>query len=126
MGDFQNFNSTFFLSLATMTFGFLTGIAVYCAKSRCSSVKFCCLEIIRDIDAEVELEEQNLTINPPNNEIITDEVQVPTPISPQISVRNSPAPSRRQSQIDMAVADAVKRLKYVDSLNATEDIPNIV
>ena len=52
-------NSTFYLSLATLAFAFLSGSLAYTIKSKCSSVKCCygALEIIRDIEAEVELEE---------------------------------------------------------------------
>ena len=51
-------NSTFYLSLATLAFAFLSGSLAYTIKSKCSSFKCCgCIEIIRDIEAEVELEE---------------------------------------------------------------------
>ena len=63
-------NSTFYLSLATLAFAFLSGSLAYTIKSKCSSVKCCgCIEIIRDIEAEVELEEHQLpsTIQPLGN-----------------------------------------------------------
>lgn len=58
MSELLSTNSTFYLSLATMAFAFLSGALAYTIKSKCSSVKCCgCIEIIRDIEAEVELEE---------------------------------------------------------------------
>ena len=59
MADSLTVNGTFYLSLATLAFAFLSASLAYTIKSKCSSVKCCCgmLEIIRDIDAEVELEE---------------------------------------------------------------------
>jgi hypothetical protein len=60
MSDLNNFNSTFFLSLATMTFGFF-GVALgYALKSKCSSVKCCCIEIIRDVELEADIEENTI------------------------------------------------------------------
>ena len=60
-------NSVFWLSFATLTFTFLSGALVYTIKSKCSSVKCCgCIEIIRDIEAEVELEEHNMPAIPPS------------------------------------------------------------
>ena len=58
MSEQLSTNSTFYLSLATLAFAFLSGALAYTIKSKCSSVKCCgCIEIIRDIEAEVELEE---------------------------------------------------------------------
>lgn len=55
--DLNNFNSTFFLSLATMTFGFFAGALSYCLRSKCSSLKLCgCIEIIRDVELEADIE----------------------------------------------------------------------
>ena len=59
-----DFNSTFFLSLATMTFGFFAGAIGIAYRSKCTSVKICgCLEIIRDVAIEAEIEENT---SPPN------------------------------------------------------------
>ena len=56
--NLYDFNSTFFLSLATMTFGFIAGAIGIAFKSKCTSVKLCgCLEIIRDVEIEAEIEE---------------------------------------------------------------------
>jgi hypothetical protein len=54
----NDFNGTFFLSLGTL---FITAISVclgFALKSKCKNVKVCfgCLEIERDIDAEVDVE----------------------------------------------------------------------
>ena len=58
MAEQLSTNSTFYLSLATMAFAFLSASLAYTIKSKCSSVKCCygALEIIRDIEAEVEIE----------------------------------------------------------------------
>jgi hypothetical protein len=55
---YNNFNGVFFLSLGTL---FITATSVclgFALKSKCSNVKICfgCLEIERDIDAEVDVE----------------------------------------------------------------------
>ncbi len=51
MGDLSE---TFWITFTTMGFAFLSGALAYALKSKCSRVKCCCLEIIRDIDAEME------------------------------------------------------------------------
>ena len=69
MADFYDFNATFFLSLATMAFGFLAGALGYALKSKCSSIKCCgCIEIIRDVELEAELEENIVQQQQPQNE----------------------------------------------------------
>ena len=84
MSDLTNFNSTFFLSLATMTFGFFGTCAIYFLKSKCSRVKCCCVEIIRDVELEADIEEN---IKQP-----TIETQIPIdhiPNTPPIQSRRS-------------------------------------
>ena len=61
-------NSVFWLSFATLTFTFLSGALVYTIKSKCSSVKCCgCIEIIRDVELEAEIEEHNMPPNVPRS-----------------------------------------------------------
>ena len=69
-----------------MCFGFFGTLAVYFLKSKCTSVKLCgCIEIIRDVDLEAEIEEHTV---PPIE-----------PIPTQINSRQpTPAGSRRQSR----------------------------
>ena len=97
MSDLTNFNSTFFLSLATMTFGFCAGALGYALKSKCNSVKLCygCLEIERDVELEADIEQPS-------------SVAAPTTID---SIPNSPQPSRRSSvRRSYNVTDAINAL----------------
>lgn len=48
------------ISLATLTFAFLTGVLGVCYKSKCSHMKCCCIDIVRD--TEVELKEDMVEI----------------------------------------------------------------
>lgn len=59
MNDFYEFGSTFWLSLTTLIFGFGGACLAYGLRSKCSHIKFCCgcVDITRDIEAEVELEQ---------------------------------------------------------------------
>ena len=60
----NSFDGVFFLSLATMTFGFC-GVALgYALKSKCSSVKCGCIEIIRDVELEADIEENTIQPQP--------------------------------------------------------------
>jgi hypothetical protein len=79
MADFYDFNATFFLSLATMVFGFLAGALGYALKSKCSSIKCCgCIEIIRDVELEAELEVTPVQQQLPQNETLP-------PVPPAVS-----------------------------------------
>lgn len=121
MSNFYDFNSTFFLSLATMTFGFC-GLALgYALKSKCSSVKLCgCIEIQRDIEAELE-EDRMVGVpslpSPPN--------EPPAPPTPAISRReshsavSSPVISRRQSRLTNQLVDFATSLK--ESMKSQEE-----
>jgi hypothetical protein len=94
MSDLYDFNSTFFLSLATMVFGFLAGALGYALKSKCTSVKLCgCIEIIRDVELEADIEEQ--TQPPQSNEI-------PPPTIPIIRSRHG---SPRHSRLNLNLVD---------------------
>jgi hypothetical protein len=57
--DFYEFGSTFWLSLGTLIFGFGGACLAYGLRSKCSSIKLCygLIDVTRDIDAEVELEQ---------------------------------------------------------------------
>ena len=81
MADFYDFNATFFLSLATMVFGCLAGALGYALKSKCISIKCCgCVEIIRDVELEAELE-----VTPLQQPLQTEPLP-PPPILPPVSL----------------------------------------
>ena len=114
--DLYDFNSTFFLSLATMTFGFFAGALGYALKSKCSRVKCCCIEIIRDVELEADIEESVIHQTVPNPPFT--EPTMPTP--PIFSRRNSPIPpttvgsrreSLRQSRLAHAMLDFKESMK---------------
>jgi hypothetical protein len=87
-----------------MGFAFLSGALAYLLKSKCSRVKCCCLEIIRDIDAELEEGPTPLPGTIPAS--ITDPVPVPE--------RRS---SLRSTDIDTRIAEAVQRYQSIHALN---------
>ena len=103
MTDFYDFNSTFFLSLATMTFGFF-GLALgYALKSKCNSVKVCgCIEIQRDIEAELE-EDRIMGVpalpNQPEQRRITRQNSPQNDLTEVESTTTSRRPSRREPSV---------------------------
>ena len=100
MPDLYDFNSVFFLSLSTMVFGFCSVALGYALKSKCTSVKLCgCLEIIRDVELEADLEEQRI---PPPPLVTEPVVREATPVG-----------SRRQSR-----SNGVDRVDFVTSMDA--------
>jgi hypothetical protein len=66
-----DFNSTFFLSVGTLLITASSVCLGYALKSKCSNVKCCygCFEIVRDIDAELEIEENAVHTDEPSNMI---------------------------------------------------------
>jgi len=56
-------DGTFYLSLGTMLFAFLTVTVKYCFYSKCSKIRFCGFECIRDISKEIELREFEIEHN---------------------------------------------------------------
>ena len=57
LGD--DIDSVFFLSLATMAFGFFSLALRYCYKSKCKDIDMCCIKIKRDIETEYKEDIQN-------------------------------------------------------------------
>tara|TARA_R110000764_G_scaffold155759_6_gene243492 strand:+ start:3453 stop:3701 length:249 start_codon:yes stop_codon:yes gene_type:complete len=50
--------------LTTMT-GFVLKLVSMAYKSKCKSCKMCCIEIIRDTEAEAEIDEMRIVASPP-------------------------------------------------------------
>jgi len=48
----DTFNSAFFLTVAGIVAGIISVLVNGCLKSRCKDVKFCCIECVRDTEAE--------------------------------------------------------------------------
>ena len=58
LGD--DIDSVFFLSLATMAFGFFSLALRYCYKSKCKDIDMCCIKIKRDIETEYKEDLNNI------------------------------------------------------------------
>ena len=56
----NQFNSGFWLSISGLIIGFLSGVIVFCLKSKCKTCSICfgLIKIVRDINGEI-LEEKN-------------------------------------------------------------------
>jgi hypothetical protein len=58
--------SEVFLSMLVASgFAFLAGVLALLYKSKCISVKCCCMEIIRDVGGEEKLDATELGLQPP-------------------------------------------------------------
>ena len=101
-----DFSSVFFLSLATMTFGFCAGALGYALKSKCSRVKCCCVEIIRDVELEADIEEKQQ----PKIETQTSFDHIPNAPNPTTATsrRSSVRRSYNLSEIAKASLEAEK------------------
>ena len=92
-----------------MIFGFCAGALGYALKSKCSRVKCCCFEIVRDVELEAEIEEAN------NNRIIDN-------ILPPFT-NESPHPSRSITRRSSLIEDAVKQaIKNVNEHTIEEEL----
>jgi hypothetical protein len=75
MSIYDNFNSVFFLSLATLVIGSVGVCLATCIKSKCTSCKFSWIngiEIIRDVEAENQAEEMELQHETPSTPALND------------------------------------------------------
>ena len=52
------FSEVFFTGLYSSLIGFLLAMGGQCYRSKCREVKFCCIKIIRDVQGEEELDNQ--------------------------------------------------------------------
>ena len=52
------FSEVFFTGLYSSLIGFLLAIGAPCYRSKCREVNFCCIKIIRDVEGEEELDNQ--------------------------------------------------------------------
>ncbi len=52
------FSEVFFTGLYSSLIGFLLAMGAQCYKSKCKEVNFCCIKIIRDVQGEEELDNQ--------------------------------------------------------------------
>jgi len=52
------FSEVFFTGLYSSLIGFLLAMGAQCYKSKCKEVNFCCIKIIRDVEGEEELDNQ--------------------------------------------------------------------
>ena len=122
---YQNFDSTFFLSVGTIL---ITGVSVCLAhalKSKCSSVKLCgCIEVVRDIGAELE---EGITNQPIDNQL--------PPLPPSMLPNNNTSVSNKDSIIRRGsirnaktlqqLIDTVKEIKPNDSMkNVIDSVVN--
>ena len=59
------FSEVFFTGLYSSLIGFLLAMGSQCYKSKCSQVDICCIQIVRDVEGEEELDiQQPRTPNP--------------------------------------------------------------
>ena len=117
-----NYNSTFFLSVGTILITAFSVCLSYALKSKCSSVKLCggCIEIVRDIDAELE---EGITNQPIDN-------QLPPLPSSLLPTNNSLGSNKdsiirrgsiKNSRTLQELIDTVKDLKPNDSIKHAND-----
>ena len=50
------FSELFWTTFYTACFGFILAISHFCYKSKCTKVKFCCIEIERNVVIEEEID----------------------------------------------------------------------
>ena len=50
----QELSEVFYTFLITSVVGFILALGRICYKSKCSSIDFCCLKIVRNVDVEMK------------------------------------------------------------------------
>ena len=57
-------SEVFYTGLYSSLIGFVLAMGSQCYRSKCKEVKFCCIRIIRDVEAEEELDLRQRPRNP--------------------------------------------------------------
>ena len=60
MSWFTTFDDVFRITISGMAFGFFGTVLTSLFKSKCKRCKICCLEVERDIEAEIQEEKMEL------------------------------------------------------------------
>lgn len=55
-------SEVFLTTLSVSTFGFCLAILGVCYKSKCKTIDCCCIKIVRDIEAEEQIDEHALEL----------------------------------------------------------------
>lgn len=50
----QELSEVFYTFLITSVVGFILALGRICYKSKCSSIDFCCVKIVRNVDVEMK------------------------------------------------------------------------
>jgi hypothetical protein len=103
MSWYQEFNSSFWLSITGLFIGSIATCFAYCYKSKCSHIKLCggLIDVMRDIEAELEDVANDIPAptNPTTN---------PSPVVEEPKRRAS---IRKSLSIQQAVDSAVKHVQ---------------
>jgi hypothetical protein len=111
---YNEFNSSFWLSVTGLFIGSIATCFAYCYKSKCSHIKLCggLIDVLRDINAELEDAENGIEIPPPPN---------PTTAPPTTTTEDQPAVRRasiRKSLIvQQSIEAAMRQVQASNSLN---------
>ena len=57
---YNTFDDVFWITISGMAFGFFGAVLTSLFKSKCKKCKLCCLEVERDIQAEIQEEKMEL------------------------------------------------------------------
>lgn len=70
MSEWDNFDSMFWITLATIVVGSFGLSVKYCLKSKCEHLNLCCglIKIDRRVDLEIEQEMRALELGVPNDD----------------------------------------------------------
>lgn len=99
-------SETFWITFTTMGFAFLTGSLAYAFKSKCRRVKCLgCLEIERDIEAELE-DTIPVELPKPSDSSVIEPIRRPSSTS-----------SFRRNSMDGKIAEALQRFQSINALN---------
>lgn len=55
-------SEVFLTTLSVSTFGFCLAVLGVCYKSKCKTIDCCCIKIVRDVESEEKIDEENLRI----------------------------------------------------------------
>ncbi len=110
MSWYQEFNSSFWLSITGLFIGSIATCFAYCYRSKCSHIKLCggLIDVMRDIEAELEDVANDIPAptNPTTN---------PSPVVEEQPVRR--ASIRKSLLVQQAIEAAMKQVQSSNQLN---------
>jgi len=70
-------SEVFLTTLSVSAFGFCLAVLGVCYKSKCKTIDCCCIKIVRDVEGEEKIDEEEMTLRARQNTSIPTLTETP-------------------------------------------------